>query len=546
MKTRLTHFIIASLLSTLIFGCGGSSGTSSAASSTTGSKRPLISGGSYLATWQYGNMRDGSNSNETTLTISNVNKTSFGRLFTQALDAITLGQPLYVPSVKIKGVVHNTVYVCTENNSVYAFDADSNTGSNAQPLWKVNLGPAAPLGTEDAGNEPLDGILSTPVIQYTVGTTATGVLYVCDKTMTSGTFHYTLHGLDITTGSETAGGPEPIAATVPGKLGPITLDVKNSYQRPALLLNNNTVYVAIGGQAKDPEPDRGWVVGFNASNIKLQTAAFTSCADLADSSTPEKGGAFWMSGAGPACDGTSIYLTTGNGDFNANTGGADYGDSILKLNSSLKVTSYFSPFNTTYLEDHDLDLGCGGPILIPSQAGSPPLLLQESKTNELYIANTNSLGGFNATTDQIYQEEPLGLNREYLCTCAYCNGYVYLIRGYSLQEYAIKTGKLQSKPSATASTVFGAAYSPTPVVSYSGNSTPVVWAMQEYGSTAILHAFDAVALREIYNSGQDAPRDAAGKFTKFAVPLVMAGKVYVPCANEIAVYGLLSSPAQRR
>jgi hypothetical protein len=536
--------MVVSFLIGFSAGCGGGGNSSGATSANTkASNPPLTQTGTSLATWQYGNARDGANSGETTLTISNVNKTSFGRLFTQALDAKTEGQPLYVPNVKIKGVAHNVIYVCTLNNSVYAFDADSATGANAQPLWHVNLGTAPALGTEDRGNEPQDGILSTPVIKYTVGTSSTGVLYVCNKTTSAGAFHYFIHGLDITTGADTAGGPGPIAPTVQGKLGPITLDVQNSYQRPALLYNNNTVYVAIGGQSGDPEPDRGWVVGFNSSNLKLQTAVFNDCMDLADTSTPEKGGAFWMSGAGPACDGTNIYLTSGNGDFNANTGGADYGDCILKLNPLLQVTSYFTPHNNAYLESKDLDLGCGGPILIPSQAGSPPLLLQEGKTNELFIANTNSLGGYNATTDQIYQEEALGLNREYLCTSAYCNGYVYLIRGYSLQCYKIKTGKLLSMPSATASTVFGASYSPTPVISFSGNSVPVVWAMQQYGSTAILHAYDSYALREIYNTGQDASRDAAGGFAKFAVPLVSAGKVYVPCANEIAVYGLLPSKA---
>jgi hypothetical protein len=543
LKSRLVSFFVAIFFSVILSGCGGSGNASNASSRAGGGKPPIIQSGTFTATWQYGNAREGANSNETTLTTANVNKTTFGRLFTQPLDAKTEGQPLYVPNVKIKGVVHNVVFVCTENNSVYAFDADSTTSTNAQPLWKVNLGTAAPLGTEDGGVEPLDGILSTPVIQYTTGLSSTGVLYVCDKTMTGSTFHFTLHGLDITTGTETAGGPEPIALSVQGKLGPITLDPKNAYQRPALLLNNNTVYVAIGGQTKDPEPDRGWVVGFNASNIKQQSAVFSSCLDLADTSSPEKGGTIWMSGAGPSCDGTSIYVTTGNGDFDANTGGADYGDSIIKLNSSLQVTGYFSPSNTKTLEDDDLDLGSGGPILIPSQGGSPPLLFQQSKTNAIYLANTNSLGGFNSSTDKVYQEMALGTNRAYLSTPAYDAGYVYLCRGYNLEELRVKSGKIALPAAATATTNF-VGYLPTPVISYSGSAEPLVWAMQQYGtSTAILYAFGAVGLKELYNSGQDAPRDAAGQFAKFAVPLVMSGKVYVPCANELAVYGLLPKSA---
>jgi len=503
----------------------------------------------WMSTWQYGPNRDGAVSFEYILNQSNVNASTFGRLFTQPLDAKTEGQPLYLQNVQIKGATHNVVFVATVNNSVYAFDADVSTGS---PLWKVNLGPAVQQGGDDAGNEVPDGILSTPVISfnegnYSQGATTTGVIYVCAKTSVGGNPVFTLHGLDITTGSETAGGPVAIQGSVPlgglmrnlpGEASAISLNPKNSYQRPALLMANNEVYVAIGGQFGDPAPDRGWVFAYNASNLQQQMAVFTTCPDLPSvGATRQIGGSIWMSAAGPSSDGTNIFVTTGNGDFNVNTGGHDYGDSIIKLSPSLQVESYFTPFNQLSMENGDVDLGSGGPVLIPSVGGSPNLIIQNCKDNEVYLANANSLGGFNAGSDNIYQELALGVDREYLCTPAYNNGFVYMARGNSLQAFSIKSGKLSASPSATAPTMFGG-YLPTPVVSFNGNVPPIVWAI-ENGNSAILHAYAASNLHELYNS--NSARDAAGSFAKFAVPTVISGKVYVPCGNELAVYGLLAN-----
>jgi hypothetical protein len=501
-----------------------------------------INGLPAVSTWQYGNGRQGANAFETALATSNVNSTLFGKLFTQPLDAKTEGQPLYLPNVSINGATHNVVFVATTNNSVYAFDADTTTGSNSKPLWKVSFGTAPPPGSEDGGNEPLDGILGTPVIQfnegdYSAGATTTGVIYVCSKTISGGQYAYTLHGLDITSGAETAGGPVTVQASVQGKQSTVTLDVRNSYQRPALLLNGSELYLAIGGQYGDPQPDRGWLFGYNASNLQQQLNVFTTAPDLPDGSSSQIGASIWMSGAGPSSDGTNIYVTTGNGDFDATSGGSDHGDSILKLNSNLQVVDYFTPSDEQTLEAADLDLGSGGPVLIPSQAGSPPLILQVCKTNEVYLANMNSLGGFNASGDKIYQELAIGTNQPYRCSPAYSNGMVYMARGTSLQAFSIKSGMLASGAIATAPTSFSG-YLPTPVISYSGNLPPIVWAIEQSSSNAILHAYAASSLKELYNS--NTARDSAGTFAKFAVPTIISGKVYVPCGNELAVYGLLT------
>jgi hypothetical protein len=252
-----------------------------------------------------------------------------------------------------------------------------------------------------------------------------------------------------------------------------------------------------------------------------------------------------MAGGGISSDGTNLYVSTGNGDFNANVGGNDYADSIIKLSPSLKVLSYFTPSNQMTLAEGDIDLGSGCPILIQSGAGSTPLIMQTTKTNEIYITNATNLGGFNAGGDKIHQELAIGTNKEYFCSPAYCNGVVYMIRSTSLQAFNISSGTMNAAPVATAPTQFGG-YQPTPVVSFNGKVPPIVWAIEQSGSNAVLHAYSASNLHEIYNSNMVAVRDAAGGFAKFAPPMVISGKVYVPCSNELAVYGPISNNTKKQ
>ena len=497
-----------------------------------------------VVTWHNDNMRTGQYGQETTLNTSNVVSGSFGRLFTQALDAKTEGQPLYVPNIAIPGNgTHNVVYVATVNDSVYAFDADNATGQNAAPLWHVTVGTAAPLSSESAGNESPDGVLSTPVIDVNAH-----VMYVCAKNWDGETQTLKLHGLDLSTGAEVAGGPVTFNAAIPGIVNNVTFIPNNSYQRPALLLLNGVVYVGVGGQYGDPAPDRGWIFGFSEANLTNQTALFTTADDI--KGTAMAGGSIWMSAAGLASDGTYIYATTGNGDFDANNnGGKDYGDTILKLQpsgSTLTVADYFTPFNQLALANADLDLGASGPILIPAQGGSPTLLVQTCKTNMVYIANTSSMGQFNNASDNIYQELALGVNREYLCTPAYYNGAVYMARGNNLAAFSIASGTLSSSALSSAPTNFGGNYPPTPTISFNSSlsgasqaATAIVWAIEQNSGNAVLHAYNAGTLAELFKSTNVS--DAAGTFAKWAIPTVANGKVYVPCANELAIYGLTSA-----
>ncbi|HET7623928.1 MAG TPA: hypothetical protein VFM25_01595, partial [Verrucomicrobiae bacterium] len=91
-----------------------------------------------VLTYHNNNSRTGANLNETILTPQNVNPTQFGKLFSCDVDGHIYAQPLYVSGLNIPGQgTHNVVFVATEHNDVYAFDADSNSGANGGLLWHV-------------------------------------------------------------------------------------------------------------------------------------------------------------------------------------------------------------------------------------------------------------------------------------------------------------------------------------------------------------------------------------------------------------------------
>ena len=279
------------------------------------------------------NGRTGQNLQETILTPANVNATSFGKVLSYSVDGQIYAQPLYVPNVTIGGTTHNVVYVATQNDSVYAFDAD---GLQSTPLWAVNFtNPAAGIGPVPCqvngvaqvtcGVFPIFGITATPVIDNTTNT-----IYVLVRTQQSGggTAYQSLHALDITSGAEKFGGPVTISGSVPGiggesVNGVVPFDTLKDLQRSGLLLANGNVYIAWAGSY------HGWVMAYNASNVQQQTAIFNT--------TPNSvGGGIWQTGNGIIADASGdIYFSTGNGVFDANTGGVDYGDSVMHLDPNL-------------------------------------------------------------------------------------------------------------------------------------------------------------------------------------------------------------------
>ncbi len=509
--------------------------------------------------------RTGQNLNETILTTSNVNATQFGKLFSQPVDGQVYAQPLYLPGLTIGGQTHNVVFVATENDSVYAFDADSNGGANASPLWMASMltsahgaasgATAFPASELAADITPLVGITGTPVIDPSSNT-----LYVVSKTQEGGNAVQRLHALDVTTGNEKFGGPVVITATEAGTgngsvSGQLTFDPMWENQRPALLLVNGIVYIGFAAHG-DNGPWHGWILGYNAATLKQ--------AGVYNASPNGVGSGFWMSGSGLAADVLNpstkpygrMFVTSGNGDYTATTpyaGSMDFGDSILNLdltNGVPTIKDEFTPSDQADLDGEDGDLGSGGVMLIPTQTtGSVPnLLVQVGKEGTLYLVNRDKMSGYNST-DAVVQEIPygVGVNGAW-STAAYWNGNVYYMgRGDYLKSFALVNGQLSTNPTKS-SEVYNYPGA-TPSISASGNTQGIVWTIdsEAYGTSgaAILQAHNASNVATtLYSSSTNSSRDNPGPAVKFSVPTVVNGKVYVGTGTQVSIYGLLGGAQQ--
>lgn len=510
-----------------------------------------------VATQHNDNSRTGQNMAETILTPSNVKVSTFGRLFSRSLDGYVYAQPLYIPNVVLPGLgTHNVVYVATEHDTVYAWDADTNTGSNSAPLWKVSfINPAQKItavpssSTGCADLIPEIGITSTPAID-----TATGTLYVLAKTKENGSYYQRLHALDITTGAEKFGGPVIISASVPGtgdgsSNGVVTFDPLREAQRPGLLLQNGTVYIGWASHC-DIGPYHGWVMGYDSQSL-AQVGVWNS--------SPNGGlDGVWMGGAGLAADSSAnLFISTGNGTFDANTsGGLDYGDSIVKLalrSGQFTVPDFFTPWDQNSFNNTDADVGSGGVLLLPDQPdGSlyPHLLAEIGKTNEVYLLNRDNMGKFNAANNSQIVQDLTGVVGGHWGMPAFWNNTFYFGGQYDNLKaipFNTATAQLASTPSSQSSTYFMYP-GPTPSISANGNTNGIVWAIQSdayaTSGSSILHAYAAANLvNELYNSNQSA-NDNPGGAVKFTVPTIANGKVYVGAVKKLTVYGLLPSSTQ--
>jgi hypothetical protein len=489
------------------------------------------------------NMRDGQNLSETILTPGNVNVNQFGRLFSQAVDGYVYAQPLYVPNVNIVGLgTHNVLYVATEHDSVYAFDADNNTGLNASPLWHTSLiDPARGITTVSSNDVnctdliPEIGITSTPVIDTTAGT-----MFVVTKIKDNGQFYHVLHAINIATGLDQPGSPVVIHAQVKrNKFDPLL-----EAQRPALLLVNSTLFIAWASHC-DNQPYHGWVMSYDESSLK-QLKVWNS--------TPSGGlGGVWQSGGGVASDGTYVFFATGNGTYDGPKGGQDFADSVIKgpvTSGAPSPFDYFTPYNQQSLSNGDTDVGSGGVLLFPDQGqGSPHqhLLVQVGKSGSIYLIDRDHMGGFNPNNNsQIVQDMENAIGGLW-ATPAWWNNNVYFGGSNDyLRQYTFDptTGLLST--TAVATGTYSGFPGPTPSISAYGTSNALVWTLQvdNYGSNgqAILHAYDANNIgTELYNSNQNQSRDQPGISVKFTVPTVVNGKVYVPTATQVSFYGLLGN-----
>jgi outer membrane protein assembly factor BamB len=474
--------------------------------------------------------RTGQNLNETSLTPSTVRASEFGQLFSNAVDGQVYAQPLYLPAVNIPGKgVYNIVFVATEHDSVYAFDADGNA---AAPLWHVNftnptlgITPAPADALQCAAIAPEIGITGTPVIDP-----ATRTLYVVAMTLEYVADNYVqrLHALDLATGAEKPGSPVEIQASTPGT-GDGNTTVKFNpglyKQRPGLLLLNGVVYTAWSSHC-DAGRYHGWLIGYDAITLQ-QVALYTD--------TPNwDAGSFWQSGAAPAADvDGNIYLVSGNGTFDTNLGGTDLGESIIKLSATkgLAVADYFTPFNSTVLSQKELDLGSSGALLLPDGAGTPAhphLAITGSKEGRIYLVDRDNMGHFQPGSDNQIVQSLVSAVGPLFGIPVYFNNTVYFCGANdALKAFSIANGLLSEQPVAQSAAVFSFPGA-VPSLSANGSLGGIVWLID---STGKLHAFDATDLKELYHA-------SIGSYVKFSTPTIANGKVYVGTMNSLAVFGL--------
>jgi hypothetical protein len=509
-----------------------------------------------VLTYHNDNARSGTNSNETRLTPVTVGSAKFGPLFVLPVDGAVYAQPLYMQGLKINGKVHNVVFAATENNSIFAFDADT----LGPPLWHANFNygasgatvtPASSVDVNCTDLQPIIGVTGTPVIDASAG-----ILYAVAKTKevsgASTRFYYRIHGVNVLTGKE-AIAPITVTASVPGRCGNVhngnvIFDPLVQAQRPALLLLNQILYIGSASYC-DLGSYNGWLLGYDVRSGK-QTSVFNTTADDA---TGTCDGGIWQSGGGPAADASdNIYLLTGNGAFNADQGGHSYGNSALKLSTdstgAISVADYFTPSDVQNLTDQDLDFaGSGASVLLPDQPGpNPHLLVAAGKLGTIYLINRDQMGKFNAAQEDVVQKIPqvIGDGVSSYPPPVYFNGALYYSASNdSIKAFKLSNGQLSSTPFAASKLKFGYLGAGLSLSSGGDATSAVLWALE--GISGTLHAFDA-NLNELYNSDvKTTGANLPGYAVKFAIPTVANGKVFTATQNTVVVYGLFTSSPGR-
>jgi len=449
-------------------------------------------------------------------------------------------QPLYVPRVNVAGIGKtDVVIVATEHDSVYAFDA---SGKRARPLWHTSFIDAKRgITTVPCTNRrqpecdptilvPEHGITGTPVIDA-----STGTVFVYAKTLERGDYFWRLHALDIRTGAERSGSPVAIQASAPAYPA-VRFQPERGFGRSGLALMHGTVYIAFASN----DDARGWLLGYDASTLAQE---FVLCI----APTGNLGG-IWMAGAAPAIDEDgNVYVTTGNGSFNANRGGPNYGMSLLRVTPHLTITDYFAPFNEHGQSKRDLDFASTGVMLLPESDGPHPHeAVSADKQGWIFVVDRDHLGGYNRHRNDVVEQIDgnLGGGQMY-SDPAYFDGAVYYAPpGAPLRRYAVRNGLLSREPVSQSRNVFNYPGS-TPAISSNGNANGIVWTIAvggrvRGGPSAKLRAYDARDVSmELYDSGRAGARYQAAPGTKFSVPTVAGGMVYFGTQTELEAYGLL-------
>ena len=527
--------------------------TSVADASKTAGASVAVTDLTGIATQRYDSARSGQNTAEYALTPQRVSAVGgFGKLFQCGVDGPVYAQPLYAANLAIGGGTHNVLFVATENDSVYAFDADD---PECVPYWNTSflgdgITPVPAEDTNETGDIPgTFGITGTPVIDPVSRT-----MYVVANTKENGAYVYRLHALDLASGAERPASPVTIQATV----GSATFEPLRQLQRPGLLLLNGSVYIAFGSHG-DVGTYYGWLMGYDRTTLQ-QTAAFNTAPDATQSS-------IWMSGAGPAADADgNIYVSTANGVFDATDAippaapADDFGNSVLKLGTAgggLAVRDFYAASNQDTLNDNDWDFGSGGVLVLPDALGStshPHLAITGDKEAQLFLLDRDDLGRYDpGGTNNIVQTLLVNSGGP----CAICglfstpavwrnNVYVGAV-GDTIKMYTMHDGQLPAEPTSQSRDTYDFPGSNV-VISANGTTQGIAWALDtntngtDNGTAmgpAILRAYDATDLDILLWSSATLATDTCGDAVKFVVPTVANGKVYVAGNNQVTVYGLL-------
>jgi len=535
----VTALLVSSALAPTFAGVGRAAGQGLPAASRI--RQHVQADRSDVLTYHNDNARTGVVRLSVPLPPSALRGGGFGREWSLPVDGDVYAQPLVASGIDTPALgTRRVVYVATEHDSVFAFDAD-------RPdvlIWSTSLLAAAPGATTVASNDlgcadivPEVGITGTPVIDR-----ANGALFVVAKTAEAGVVVQRLHALDLATGVEKPGSPVVIQASIGGSGdgssgGSLPFDARWQNQRCALALAAGTIYVAWAAHC-DISPAHGWVIAFDAATLR-QVGAFATTPDGAL-------GGVWESGGGPAIDGAgAVYFSTGNGTFTAAGGGRDFGDTVIKMSppGTMTVADFFTPPDQQELSDDDLDLGSGGIVLLPDQPGPHPHeLLAAGKAGTVYLLDRDDLGRFGADSGGPVQTLT-GSTGGIYGTPAVWGGKVFIQgQGDALKAFALDGGTLSTSPVAHAGTPFGFPGA-TPSVSVDSTGKAVVWVVQTdaYGADgpAVLHAYDADDLgSELYSSAWNQTLDNPGPAVKFAVPTISGARVYVGARGQVSVYGM--------
>jgi len=500
-----------------------------------------------VVTYHYDNLRSGQNSKETILTPANVTSAKFGLLGSFGVDGKVDAQPLYLSGVSIPNQgTKNVLYVVTEHDTVYAFDADSVNGSTNTMLWSTSMLGAGETPSDDRGCgqvTPEIGITATPVIDR-----ARNAIYVVAMSKSGSSYFHRIHALNLATGAELFGGPTLITATFPGSganssNGQVSFDAKQYKERPGLLQIGGTIYTTWSSHC-DIAPYTSWVMSYNAD-----TLAQVNVLNLVPNGND---GAIWMSGAAPAADSAgNIYFIIGNGDFGTTlrTDGlpanGNCGNCFAKISSTspMQLLDYFATNNTVTQSGSDTDFGAGGPLLLPdmvdASGATRHLAVGSGKDTIIFVLDRDSMGKFNSGANSIYQQINGQLAGGVFSKPSYFNRNVYYgAVGDSIKAFPISAAKLATTPSSHTSHTFpypGA----TPTISANGTTAGIVWVV-ENGSSGVLHAYDATNLgTELYNSNQAAAGRDHFADNKYVTPMVVNGKVFVGTPDSVAAFGLL-------